>query len=466
MTRALSLGCAALAVIGLLLLGAQLLFLFPDGLQFGSRAATLMGVAGFVLVRLAAALLGSRRADKLLANLLLLAFTTLLGLTACELALRFAFRDVTTTVDFQSYFTTRWRQGVHLNALGFRDDDIPGTKPERVYRIVVIGDSFTYGQGVETAVRFTERLEAELNSAPCAGIHYDVINLGRPGAETVDHLTILRDIALSQDPDFILLQWYENDVEGDDKSGRPRPMRLLPSDYLTTWLRENSVLFYMLQSRWGALQGALGWLEPYQDYMRRRFEDPLSPASQAATRALEFFFAETADQDIPMGMILFPDPGGQRDLEFLHRRVLDQCREAGIACVDLQDAFAAVANRQSLWASRLDHHPGAEAHRLAADLLLETFAATWRGACVAAGSTLTPAGAPAALSAANAGAGVRKEPAEFVIRIAFQQGHQGQVTGGAGEDPAHQEPPLRKIHQGFQSHQDQRHDKAGQHGSP
>ncbi len=408
MTRALRLGCAALAVTGLLLLGAQLLFALPDSLQFGGRAATLMGFAGLGLVLLAGTLLGARRADKLLANLLLLAFTTLLGLTACELALRFAFRDVTTTVDFQSYFTTRWRKGVHLNALGFRDDDISGAKPDQTYRIAVIGDSFTYGQGVEPSARFTDRLEAELNNASCAGIQFDVINLGRPGAETEDHLRILRDIAMPLEPDFVLLQWYENDVEGDDKSGRPRPMRLLPSAYLTKRLREHSVLFYLLQGRWTALQSALGWMEPYQDYMRRRFEDPLSPASQAATRALESFFATTMARDIPMGMILFPDPGGQRDLKFLHRRVLDQCHGAGIACVDLQDAFAAVENRQTLWASRLDHHPGAVAHGMAADLLLKTFAATWREACDAAEPAPARDGEPAVLSGAGAGAGVRE----------------------------------------------------------
>jgi hypothetical protein len=183
-------------------------------------------------------------------------------------------------------------------------------------------------------------------------------------------------------------------------------MGLLPSAYLIKRLREHSVLFYLLQSRWTALQSSLGWMEPYQDYMRRRFEDPLSPASQAATRALESFLAVAGARDIPMGVILFPDPGGQRDLEFLHRRVLDQCHGAGITCVDLEAQFAAVEDKQTLWASRLDHHPGAVAHRMATDLLLEAFAATWREVCAGAEPGPSPAGAPAVISAARAGAGI------------------------------------------------------------
>jgi len=391
-SRTLSLGCAALAAMGLLLVAGHFLFPLPDALQFGGRAATLGGIGGLVLVRLAVAGLGVPRADRLLANLMLLAGTVALGLVACEFLLRFAFRDVTTTVDFQSYFTLRWRQEVRLNNMGFRDHDVAGAKPEHTYRIAVIGDSFTYGQGVETAARFTDRLETELNGSACPDVHYDVINLGQPGAETVDHLRILRTIALAQEPDFILLQWYENDVEGDDKSGRPRPMRLLPSAFLTKSLRAHSVLFYLLQSRWTGLQKSLGWLPSYESYMRERFQDPDSPDSRAATEDLAGFFTTSRAKGLPVGMILFPDPGGQRDLSFLHDRVLAQCAAAGVDYVSLQEQFAAVADPGSLWASRLDHHPGALAHQMATDLLLQTFAPVWHQDCAA--SQPSPAARP------------------------------------------------------------------------
>ena len=83
-------------------------------------------------------------------------------------------------------------------------------------------------------------------------------------------------------PDFVLLQWYENDVEGLDKSRRPRPWRLLPSDTLTGLLRGRSALYFLMERQWGMLQRSLGWVGSYQDYMTVRFADPDSRDSSAA----------------------------------------------------------------------------------------------------------------------------------------------------------------------------------------
>lgn len=66
----------------------------------------------------------------------------------------------------------------------------------------------------------TERLEALLRDAD---LNAEVLNFGRPGSETVDHVETLQDAVLPLQPDFVLLQWFVNDVEGHDKSGRPMP---------------------------------------------------------------------------------------------------------------------------------------------------------------------------------------------------------------------------------------------------
>ncbi len=55
-------------------------------------------------------------------------------------------------------------------------------KPEKTYRIVAIGDSFTFGQYVDTQENFAEILEDSLNQLQCNDItHFDVINLGMTG---------------------------------------------------------------------------------------------------------------------------------------------------------------------------------------------------------------------------------------------------------------------------------------------
>jgi hypothetical protein len=53
---------------------------------------------------------------------------------------------------------------VRLNAMGFRDREFEA-KPEGVRRIVIVGDSFTYGHGLPEAESYPRQLEALLRAA-------------------------------------------------------------------------------------------------------------------------------------------------------------------------------------------------------------------------------------------------------------------------------------------------------------
>lgn len=200
----------------------------PEGiLKINTRIK--MWIFNILLILVGFSLIKYRQsAYSLFINLTILFITTIVLLVIIEFGLRFIFRDVTTTVDNESYFAKRWHKTVRYNTWGFRERDFDLVKPEGVYRIAVIGDSITYGQGIEERDRFTNLLEKQLNNENGNG-GYEVLNFGRPGAETIDHLDFLNDPVLSTDPDFVLLQWYTNDVESRDKSERTRPLELIPS---------------------------------------------------------------------------------------------------------------------------------------------------------------------------------------------------------------------------------------------
>src|SRR5690349_16112554 len=58
-----------------------------------------------------------------------------------------------------------WRGNLWSNALGLRDRDYVTPKPANVKRILILGDSFTYGSGVaDNAATFPELLEQQLNT--------------------------------------------------------------------------------------------------------------------------------------------------------------------------------------------------------------------------------------------------------------------------------------------------------------
>ena len=313
-----------------------------------------------------------------LASLLLLGVTVIVFSFVAELATRVALSDVTTTGDNASYFARRWTRDVEHNEQGFREGPIPrGPRAEGV-RIIALGDSLTYGQGVDEAQRFSERIEATLNAG--ADGPFEVLNFGRPGAATTDELETLRTLIVPSKPDFVLLQWFPNDVEPYDLQDRPTYRRLIPSDRITAFLHQHSALYYLVNSMWIGLQDSRGWVEPYDDYLKRILADPQSPSWLEAKQAFADLVSTCRAEGIELHVVLFPKLGSIDSLQFLHARLLDQCEALRVECLDLTALYGAVEDSRTYWVNRFDPHPGAEAHGMAAEALVERFGARWRGA--------------------------------------------------------------------------------------
>ncbi len=325
--------------------------------------------------------IGARKSKALLVNLLLFGVTTTVVLIAAEVFVRYLFDDITTTADNTSYFALRWKKThtIPVNSLGFREREITKQKPANIYRIVVVGDSLTYGQGIAEEARFSGIIERTLNETKGT---YEVLNFGKPGAETIDHIGFLDDI-FELKPDFILLQWFVNDVEGHDKSARPRHYRLIPSDYLSDFFHRNSALFYLIHARWNELQRTLGLVGTYNQSMIKRFSDPGSDDSRRANRELNEFIRRVKSSDVGIGIVLFPnlvEAGGNIDnypFGFLFDRVIGISRKNAIHYVDMRPVFASITPASELWVNRFDSHPSAFANKKAAAAILEKFSEQW-----------------------------------------------------------------------------------------
>ena len=96
------------------------------------------------------------------------------------------------------------------NAQGYRDAEHSFAKPERTFRIVLIGDSVAEGRDVPADSSFGRVLERVLN-ARGDSLHYEVILLARIGYSTSQELALLEDEAFRYDPDFIVWSYCLND---------------------------------------------------------------------------------------------------------------------------------------------------------------------------------------------------------------------------------------------------------------
>lgn len=307
---------------------------------------------------------------------ILLVVTLILAVGAAEPLTRWVFRDVTTTSDNSGFFSRRWyRTGpVALNAWGFRGPSFQAAKPAGTFRIAVVGDSFTYGNGIAQHERYTDLLRARLPE------HFEVLNFGVAGANTPEHRAMIDRLLVETEPDFILLQWYVNDMEDDDTADRPASRPLMPSA-MHRWLSDRSALYVVANNQWAQTQVRLGMTEAYPAYLHRRLGDPESPHARIDRSILEDLIASSQRAGVPIGIVLFPDTAGDlgKDYPFgyLHQRVLDSCGKFELTCLDLRADFAAVRERRLLWANRLDHHPSALANQIAAQKILDTYAAKW-----------------------------------------------------------------------------------------
>ncbi len=91
-----------------------------------------------------------------------------------------------------------------INAAGLRDREYPRIKAPNVFRIAVIGDSFSFPDGVELEDAYHSLLEKRLNLESGAK-KYEFINFSVGGYGPLAYLTVLQVKALRYSPDLILI---------------------------------------------------------------------------------------------------------------------------------------------------------------------------------------------------------------------------------------------------------------------
>jgi len=106
------------------------------------------------------------------------------------------------------------------NSLGLIGEEIRANKPSNVFRILVLGDSFTEALQVEKDKNFCKQLEYLLNkSYSTDNKRFEVINAGMSNYSPIQEYLFLKRELLRLNPDMIILQMFTNDVFEDHKIG-------------------------------------------------------------------------------------------------------------------------------------------------------------------------------------------------------------------------------------------------------
>jgi lysophospholipase L1-like esterase len=254
---------------------------------------------------------------------------------------------------------------VRINSAGFRDDEARLERDHR-RRLIFLGDSLTFGWGVEKRQSFEDRLERSLAlRAPT-----EIINFGAGNYNTVQQVELFLETGLDYRPDAVVLFYFINDAEPV-----PRKSRF-------AWLgRSRVATFYW--SRVKALFARWSAAPDYAAYYAALYDEG-RPGWVAAKDALRRLRDECRERDIGLAVVLLPELHELADYRFAaqHALVTDFLDGLGIESLDLAPHFASEPDPQRLWVAPDDAHPNARAHRLIADFSLDFLweSALWENA--------------------------------------------------------------------------------------
>jgi lysophospholipase L1-like esterase len=262
--------------------------------------------------------------------------------------------------DPRGYFDPDASLSYRINALGFRGPETTLAKPPGRFRIVGLGDSFTFGTGVRVEHTFLAVLEKRLAEAQGAeGI--EVLNLGVMGFDTPQEVALLRQLGLELGPDFVVICFFLNDARGGAVHARfnaapGRPGALWRSSHLlelVAWQLERRRQVSRLVS----------------DYERSFAAD--APGWVAARRALAEAAGLAQHEGFDLALTIFPvlwQLSGDYPFRAIHETVRREAEGLGIAVHDLLPAFQG-HDGPELWVHPTNQHPNEIAHAIAGESL-------------------------------------------------------------------------------------------------
>lgn len=261
--------------------------------------------------------------------------------------------------DARGYFGPDGRVEYRINRFGLRGPELPAAKLPGTYRVVCLGDSFTFGEGVREDDTWPARLQAAL-AASGRYTRVEVINAGVQAHGTREAVALYVRHLRSLRPDAVLLGFVLNDAMPFAETIRLNEAATKAPP--RSWAARASRLWEIVERRRIAAEQQREFVET----TRRSFDS----AEWQDCSALLGGMKELGDEDgFRFGVLVFPILVElDRDYPFadLHERVAEACRRANAGCVDLLEVFRG-RRAVDLWVHPTDQHPNEIAQRVAAE---------------------------------------------------------------------------------------------------
>ena len=268
---------------------------------------------------------------------------------------------------------------VHTNSFGLRNGEFSLQPGPNTFRVLCLGDSLTFGNGVRLEDTYPKQLELLLNSRRPG--RYEVINAGVPAYDTWQEVDYLKQYGWQFMPKLVVIGFYANDVAPRpanipqliDSSGFPRKPGLTGlMSYRFIHLLKRSRLLLLLRDRFNRLMNRLS---PSAEYQRQSslLNGTTDAFLQRGWKEIDRSFAELSNLSKKHGfdVLVATFPMAEQVVHHYPKagypsKVIEIADKHRLRAIDLSPVFAKNFRGFGSLFIEWDGHPNANAFRITA----------------------------------------------------------------------------------------------------
>ena len=271
-------------------------------------------------------------------------------------------RPVEIPGSIRSYY---WHEVLHVHDQhSFRRATPLPPKTEGVFRIMVIGDSITYGEGVDVRWIYPTLIEEQL----AKDFSVEVLNLGASGRQSEDILLILKRFLPELSPNLVLYGVCHNDFLpsgiGQYTKKYPFPM---PESWKEFFLGRTRVAHFV-DGAYDVIARALGLRADFFDDILRDFDGYQERFGRDVKTMNDFVLAQGLPPIVTMVFDQVPNVARTSYQVTQHAERL--LKAAGMTVIETEDYYRRFEGR-NLRVSQWEGHPDEEAHAIFAGMFLD-----------------------------------------------------------------------------------------------
>jgi lysophospholipase L1-like esterase len=280
---------------------------------------------------------------------------------------------------------------IHINSAGFRDTEHSLNKQVGIRRIMVIGDSFTFGSGVNLEDTYAKQLEQLLQRA---NISCEVINCGVIGYRMWQNFEVLKRKVVPYQPGLVILGVFLNDIAASrppykdptqwkghnpfekDASGIMSHVHIW--NFLRNWncLLETKYRYRRTHHYLRGIEERKKWVKPegststWHKIMYGKMEER---AYSEFVETMQEFVSTARCAGSKVLVVMIPDAAQlhETDRQAVNRFVKKTCNTIAVPFVDITPRFEKESDPKPLYLFPLDAHTSPQGHRLIAETIAE-----------------------------------------------------------------------------------------------